>query len=69
MARDDPDVVSRTYLLHREVAEEIRQISADLQAYDSSLVNLLLAHALADLRVRQLRLRRRPVKWILEVDE
>lgn len=69
MARDDPDVVSRTYLLHREVAQEIRQISADLQAYDSSLVNLLLERGLADLRDKQLRLRRRPVKWILELEE
>lgn len=58
--------VHRTYLLDSEVAATIRQIADRLNVYDSSLVNLLLRHGLADIAERRLNLRRRPVKWVLE---
>ena len=65
----DKDTVTRTYRLSYTTATRLKRLATEHQVYDSSLVDLLLAHALDAVDAGRLILRRRPVAWVIDTDK
>lgn len=63
------ETIARTWLVSKETAAEIHQLAVQLQVNDSNLVDLLLGVALKDVADQRLRLRLRPMKWMVEIEE
>jgi hypothetical protein len=62
------DRVYRTWRISQSTAARLKDLAAALEVYDSSVVDSLLRYALDEVAAGRLRLRRRPVAWVLEDD-
>ena len=62
------NTVTRTYRLTPSTAARLKRLANEHQVYDSSLVDLLLNHALDAVDAGRLTFRRRPVAWVIDTD-
>lgn len=60
--------ITRTYQLRPETVKRIKALVAARGVYDSSLVDLLLTHALDQVDAGALTFGRRPVAWVIDPD-
>jgi hypothetical protein len=62
----EAESIGRTYLLRRETAQRVKDLASARGVGDSSLVDLLLTHALDDVDAGRLTFTRRPVAWVID---
>ena len=60
----DHDKVARTYRIDRKTARRIKALSAQLQSFESPLIDMLLQRALDEVEAGRWPLHQEPVKFI-----
>ena len=65
--RSQQELLVRTYTLRASTVQQLKELVAATDAYDSHLVDMLLSRALTEVAAGRWRIKRKPIKFEIEL--